>query len=91
MMRNKYGLHNRVALTQREYDETTARSLELATGQVQLPRSRDATHLKAVHRHRFQDVYDWAGEYRNVNMEKVAGLSWASATSMSGWNSRSCR
>ncbi len=43
MMRNKYGLHNRVALTQREYDETTARSLELATGQVQLPRSRDAT------------------------------------------------
>ncbi len=70
MLRNKYGLHNRAALTQREYDETTDRSLELATGQVQLPQSRDAAHLKAVHRHLFQDVYDWAGEYRTVNMEK---------------------
>jgi len=56
MLRNKYGLHNRAALTQREYDETTDRSLELATGQVQLPQSRDAAHLKAVHQHLFQDV-----------------------------------
>lgn len=29
--------------------------------------SYDLAHLKAIHRHLFQDVYDWAGELRTVN------------------------
>ena len=27
-------------------------------------------HLKAVHRHLFQDIYDWAGEVRTVEIAK---------------------
>lgn len=30
----------------------------------------DLSHLRAIHRHLFQDVYDWAGEIRTVEIAK---------------------
>lgn len=30
----------------------------------------DAAHYRALHRHLFQDVYPWAGEYRTVRLSK---------------------
>jgi len=30
----------------------------------------DLKHLKAIHRHLFQDIYDWAGEIRTVEISK---------------------
>jgi len=30
----------------------------------------DLRHLRAIHRHLFQDVYDWAGELRTVEIAK---------------------
>ncbi len=30
----------------------------------------DYTHFRAIHRHLFQDVYDWAGEARTVRISK---------------------
>lgn len=30
----------------------------------------DLAHLKAIHRHLFQDVYDWAGQLRTVDISK---------------------
>ena len=30
----------------------------------------DLAHLRAIHRHLFQDVYDWAGELRIVEISK---------------------
>lgn len=30
----------------------------------------DLPHLRAIHRHLFQDVYDWAGELRTVEISK---------------------
>src|ERR1700759_2271368 len=30
----------------------------------------DLSHLRAIHRHLFQDVYDWAGEIRTVEISK---------------------
>ena len=32
--------------------------------------SFDLAHLRAIHRHLFQDVYDWAGELRTVEINK---------------------
>ena len=32
--------------------------------------SFDLNHLRAIHRHLFQDVYDWAGELRTVEISK---------------------
>ncbi|MGN0005535.1 MAG: Fic/DOC family protein, partial [Candidatus Gastranaerophilaceae bacterium] len=30
----------------------------------------DVNQYKAIHRYLFEDIYDWAGEYRNVDMSK---------------------
>jgi len=30
----------------------------------------DVAHLRAIHRHLFQDVYAWAGELRTVEIAK---------------------
>lgn len=35
-----------------------------------LPGQFDLTHLQAIHRHIFQDVYPWAGELRTVDIAK---------------------
>jgi cell filamentation protein len=32
--------------------------------------SFDTRHLQAIHRHIFQDIYDWAGKFRTVNISK---------------------
>ena len=36
--------------------------------------SFDVAHYRAVHRHLFQDVYDWAGETRTVQTAKGGNL-----------------
>jgi cell filamentation protein len=36
--------------------------------------SFDLAHLRAIHRHLFQDVYDWAGELRTVEISKGGSL-----------------
>ncbi len=30
----------------------------------------DAPHIKAIHKHLFQDMYEWAGEFRTVELAK---------------------
>lgn len=39
----------------------------------------DALHLKALHGHIFQDVFDWAGQFRTVNISKGGHLFGAAA------------
>lgn len=41
----------------------------------------DANHYKAIHKYLFEDIYDWAGEYRTVDMSKK-GTSFAKAESI---------
>lgn len=43
----------------------------------------DVAHYKAIHRFLFEDIYDWAGEYRTINMSKK-GTSFAEADKISG-------
>jgi cell filamentation protein len=46
---------------------------ELVTGRAAegLPAGRfDLPHLRAIHHHLFQDIYDWAGELRTVEIAK---------------------
>lgn len=63
-MRNKLDERDLFELREAEYRFATARAFELETGRVQIPRTFDGEHMKAIHRHLFQDVYAWAGEYR---------------------------
>lgn len=69
-LRNLFGERDSVALSHREYARTAERQRELLSGVVEIPRTYDLAHARAIHRHLFQDVYEWAGEIRSVNIVK---------------------
>jgi hypothetical protein len=64
-------------LAQFEAEATTRRIVELIARPVNGP--FDVAHLKAVHRHVFQDVYSWAGQFRTINISKAGHLFGAAA------------
>ena len=66
VLRNKLGIKNTTALEEAEQILALPRTQELAGGEVDLGDRFDLEHLKAIHRHVFQDLYDWAGETRDV-------------------------
>lgn len=49
--------------------EATARRLRQLEGRP-IAGSFDSLHLQSIHRHIFQDVFPWAGEFRTVNIGK---------------------
>jgi cell filamentation protein len=61
-LRNLYGERDANVLARIEYVET-----------VKIARTYDGDHLRAIHWHLFQDVYEWAGHYRSVNIAKGPG------------------
>jgi cell filamentation protein len=65
---NKLGLTKFEVLHQAEYDLTRARLKELHLQPIE--GRFDLKHLQDVHRHVFQDVYDWAGQLRRVDISK---------------------
>lgn len=65
VLRNKLDLHDADQLDYHERELVVQRIRQGApTGKFDLP------HLQAIHRHLFQDVYDWAGEVRTLNISK---------------------
>ncbi len=67
--RNLLGITDRQQLQKVEYQLTNARRSELVETPIQ--GAYDMEHLKAIHRHLFQDVYGWAGKERTVNFSKM--------------------
>jgi cell filamentation protein len=68
VLRNKPGLRDHMALSEVEYKAAASRETELEKNPIK--GNFDMAHLRAYHRHLFQDVYDWAGELRTVDMSK---------------------
>lgn len=72
-LRNKLGITDRDEFAAAEADASIERSVELyddgpdAHG---IPITFDGAHIRAIHRHLFSDVYDWAGEYRVQGIQK---------------------
>lgn len=65
VLKNKLNLRTAGALAFAEREFVTFRMTEA------VPRGAfDLGHLKAIHRHLFQDIYDWAGEIRTVEISK---------------------
>ena len=71
-LRNRLGERDPDVLAAKEYARTHERQRELLSGEVEIPRTFDAAHVKAIHAHVFQDVYEWAGQYRTVPIFKGA-------------------
>lgn len=68
VLRNNADLRDQAALDAFEADATAVRMLELLENPI--PGVFDLKHLCAMHRYLFQDVYDWAGELRTVDISR---------------------
>src|SRR5437588_8013537 len=65
VLKNLRGLTDPKLLERFETRRSHRRIAELIDTPV--PGGFDVAHLKAIHRHIFQDVYQWAGQFRTVN------------------------
>ncbi|MGK8642657.1 Fic/DOC family protein [Brucella anthropi] len=64
VLRNKLGIQSHKELRVEEYRAAAFRMAEIAEGDG--PKGTfDAQHLKAIHGHIFQDIYEWAGHTRD--------------------------
>lgn len=70
VLRNLFDERDPVTLRFLEYDATRQRMREIDRGVVSIPQTYDLDHLRGIHRHLFQDVYEWAGEIRDVRIRK---------------------
>jgi cell filamentation protein len=68
VLRNKFGITDGTQLAQVEASYTLLRIAELANQPIAGP--FDLARLQTIHRYLFQDVYDWAGEIRQVEISK---------------------
>jgi cell filamentation protein len=71
-LKNRFGIHDldRLELLETELPQARIREFLMAEG----PRGKfDANHLKAIHRHIFQDVYEWAGRTRDQRVRLSDG------------------
>lgn len=68
VLRNRLGLRSQGELAEAEYALTLQRRLELESDPIR--GNFDLAHLCAIHRHLFQDLFEWAGEIRTVDLAK---------------------
>jgi cell filamentation protein len=68
VLRNLLGLEDQAQLDVMESSLVTYRTIELGLNPID--GKFDLAHLQAVHRYLFRDVYDWAGELRQVDISK---------------------
>jgi cell filamentation protein len=68
VLKNKFGIRDQEKLTEAENNFTTFRINQLQAQPI--GGNYGLLHLQAIHKHIFQDVYDWAGKIREVNIAK---------------------
>ena len=76
VLRNKAGIRDQAGLDAFEADATAVRLLELISNPLQ--GNFDLAHLCAIHRHLFQDVYEWAGEFQTIDQAAMYDVMIAS-------------
>lgn len=76
---NKFGIKDEVILKEIETTITLNKITEYSLNPLFY--SFDVQHYKSIHRYLFGDIYDWAGEYRTVDMSKK-GTNFAEAESV---------
>lgn len=68
VLENKLGITDPAELEAREYDITAQRISEILLSKI--PEKPDFNYLLELHRRLFEDVYDFAGKTRTVNISK---------------------
>lgn len=75
VLRNKLGITDANELRDAEYRLAAVRRSEIARGLAPIAATYDAEHLKALHGWLFQDIYDWAGRFRDVPISKMTDFA----------------
>lgn len=73
VLKNKMNITDHDELKQKEAEISFEKLVELYENPIQ--GSFDKEHLKAIHKYIFGELYDWAGEYRYVDMIKTTGFT----------------
>ncbi len=68
VLKNRMGIRDKNQLGRLEKQLTMLRILELVDKPIQ--GKFDLKHLQSIHRYIFQDVYEWAGKIRKVDIAK---------------------
>ena len=68
VLSNLLGIADQNALDAAEADIVSARLVELAA--LPISGNFDVPHLKALLRHLFSDIYEWAGSFRTIGISK---------------------
>jgi cell filamentation protein len=68
VLRNLRDIRDPALLSEFEADATARRLRQLEN--KPLSGRFDARHIQAIHHHIFQDVYEWAGDFRTVSISK---------------------
>lgn len=83
VLKNKRDIRDAAALQKFELEKSSFRSFELL--QRPIPGEFDLKHLNAIHKHLFQDVYEWAGKPRTVFIQKGDSMFGHPAFIESAW------
>ena len=75
VLRNLRDIRDPERLSKAEAIATSRRIIELE-GNPKLG-TFDTQHLQSIHRHIFQDIYPWAGEFRTVNISRSGQFPFA--------------
>lgn len=68
VLKNKLNIHDPIELKKIEYEVVAKRNVLLCLSDEY--RIFDINHLKYIHKFLFEDIYPFAGEFRNVNIGK---------------------
>ena len=68
VLKNRLGISDEEELKKAEASLVAWRSYQLSEKPIQ--GRFDLDHLKAIHKHLFGDVYEWAGEFRDIDLAK---------------------
>lgn len=64
IMRNRLNIRQQQRLEQAAYEMTALRAATIELG----PLVRGLPHLRTIHRQLYQDIFDWAGQLREVDI-----------------------
>lgn len=78
---NKLGIKDDKKLKEFESAVTFAKASEIEANPI--ANTFDVEHYKAIHKFLFEDIYEWAGKYRTINMSKK-GTIFADADKIPG-------
>ena len=71
VLKNKLALRDQRTLHFAETRLSHIKIRAIRQNAIPIDKTYDAAHLKTIHRILFEEIYDWAGEYRTVFMSKA--------------------